>query len=241
MRWDVGQGIEVTIVPTASVHTSTPLGKDPNNHALVIGVAAPDVWRTVLLSGDVNGPLLNDTLSALGPWLIGDGTQAGLPRGIGFYKVTHHCSETGDDGALLGNLDPDWAATSCALHNKFGHPYTPLKNRLDDSTLTHSGGHLLTYMHGDIIYPDEKSVPCEPATSQGVHDTPKHPSIPPRTVDRGARTPPSQHKLKKASEVLGPIMAAAIPEHYPRRAGARAAYTKHEQPRTGKTPRRKRS
>jgi competence protein ComEC len=156
LRVSVGKGVDLTIVPTAAVFPQPRLGRDPNNHALVIGIASSRERHTALLSGDLGGDLLDEVVPYMDPWLLGTESGRNSPRSLGFYKVTHHCSKTGDYDLLLQHLNPSRAATSCARYNRFKHPYPPLRKKIDDISRRNSGQHLLTFDHGDIRHPPDQ-------------------------------------------------------------------------------------
>jgi hypothetical protein len=79
-------------------------------------------------------------------------TQARLCYPLGLYKVTHHCSRTGDCDDLLDSIKPVYAATSCARENRYDHPHTPPRDRIDRLTKDCGGRHALTFEDGDLSY-----------------------------------------------------------------------------------------
>ncbi len=71
---------------------------------------------------------------------------------MGLYKVTHHCSSTGDCDELLGSIEPTFATTSCARQNHYRHPHTPPRDRIDAITRRFGGRHAFTFREGDLCY-----------------------------------------------------------------------------------------
>jgi len=118
------------LAPTAP----PPFVKDPNEHAIVLHISSP--FGTALLSGDVPGNSLYRLAQKM-MWSFG-GFQS-------IYKVTHHCSATGNDPNLFKLLQPTDAATSCAAKNRYGHPELNTQNLIDG--LVYPGKHLLTFKH----------------------------------------------------------------------------------------------
>ena len=64
-----------------------------------------------------------------------------------YYKVTHHCSNTGADSALLRGLHPDMAATSRGEKNKYKHPHVNAKQLVEQ----YSRAHRLTHRERQTI------------------------------------------------------------------------------------------
>lgn len=118
------------LAPTAA----PPSRKDPNEHGLVLYIEGPG--GTALLPGDVPGPLLSRLISSLS-WPFPS------PRSI--YKVTHHCSATGNDPTLFGLIHPSEAATSCAATNRYDHPNKVTRLAID--RLVAPGLHRFTFNH----------------------------------------------------------------------------------------------
>lgn len=116
------------LAPTAPI----PVSRDPNEHALVL--YCESTHGNALLPGDVPARMLLNLIRAQ-KWRF--------PHLHSFYKVTHHCSKTGNLPALLSAIDPCTAATSCAKSNRYGHPDPSAKALID--SLTGPGLHRFTF------------------------------------------------------------------------------------------------
>ena len=60
-----------------------------------------------------------------------------------FYKVTHHCSVTGDNASFFAAYPAKWAATSCGTNRKYNHPENPPKTEIDKMVMPF-GRHRIT-------------------------------------------------------------------------------------------------
>jgi competence protein ComEC len=128
-------GVTVRLTTSESIPGVTGLGDDPNEHGIV---ACIRTGRSVaLLPGDAPGRLLASFVTA------GIAADDVLQR---LYKVTHHCSRTGNDRNFFAHFPANWAATSCSAHNKYGHPHSPPRETIDALTAGSAppGSHALT-------------------------------------------------------------------------------------------------
>lgn len=126
-------GVETRILPTAVLRTHLP--RETNSRATVVTVG---FGRSVaVLAGDVPHGLLFRLLEGRLP----DSSTADNR----FYKVTHHCSKTGDGDNLLALLAATRCVTSCGRVNRFGHPHRPPSCKLCDHTLTYDADSPTTF------------------------------------------------------------------------------------------------
>jgi len=133
---------EIKLIRTNNFPGSHQLSPDPNEHAIALCIKT--INSLALLSADIPGWLLESLVTNGGP------ASSKLPNKI--YKVTHHCSLTGDHDPFLNEFLPTRAATSCALKNRYGFPHDPprskinrLTNYLHDITYTRPLGCPITY------------------------------------------------------------------------------------------------
>ena len=117
---DVDVGLaRVRLYPTTSLPGDPALGQDPNEHGIIVAVKTDKSMS--LLPGDAPGrllgPLVHDSFF--------DGDMASR-----FYKVTHHCSRTGDDDVFLRGFMANNAVTSCSRVNRYGHPHNPPEQKI---------------------------------------------------------------------------------------------------------------
>ena len=137
--------VDVRLIRTIDFPGNPRLGPDPNKHAIAT-IIHTDASKA-LLSGDIPGDMLR-ALAQRDPYLSSERDQCR------FYKVTHHCSYTGDDAPFLNAFNPTDAATSCAEYNKYNHPHSPPKGAIDKIT---RGRHGLTFETSDttcsLTYP----------------------------------------------------------------------------------------
>lgn len=111
-------GVELQMISTVTVRTGSRL--NPNKRGIVVVGRGTD--SVFLLPGDVPGEMLGH-LVATNQLFSGVETER-------FYKVTHHCSQTGLHSTFPGRLRPNRAITSCGVSNRFGHPHDPPDSRL---------------------------------------------------------------------------------------------------------------
>jgi competence protein ComEC len=109
----------VRLLPTTALPGNPSLGQDPNEHGIIVAITTQR--SLALLPGDAPGRLL-------GP-LVRDPFFYINPKKR-FYKVTHHCSRTGDDPVLLSGFMANDSVTSCSKANRFGHPHDPPEQRI---------------------------------------------------------------------------------------------------------------
>jgi len=128
-------GLDVRLVRTADFPAVRPLGRDPNEHAIAVVIKTRE--SRALLSGDIPGDMLR--------CLTNDPFLAGGEEAYRFYKVTHHCSRTGNDGAFFETFPPTDAVTSCASTNRYNHPHNPPRDVITRLT---GGRHEFTYRPG---------------------------------------------------------------------------------------------
>ncbi len=76
--------------------------------------------RSVLLTGDLEREGEAALLASAGASLRAD-----------VLKVGHHGSKTSSSGALLDAVRPEWAAISCGVRNRFGHPAAEVLSALE--------------------------------------------------------------------------------------------------------------
>lgn len=126
---------EVTISPTVPPASSS----DPNEHALVVYLRTPN--SCTLLPGDTPAPLLESLIQS-NKWVF--------DRDRSIYKVTHHCSQTGNSAQLLKTIRITHAATSCAKINRYSHPHISTKRLIDGQVI--ANGHALTFNPNPITY-----------------------------------------------------------------------------------------
>jgi beta-lactamase superfamily II metal-dependent hydrolase len=125
--------VDVRLIRTKDFPGNPRLGSDPNKHAIATIIRTEA--SKALLSGDIPGAMLR-ALVQNDPYLSSERER------YRFYKVTHHCSRTGNDGPFLNTFNPTEAATSCALYNKYNHPHSPPKGVIDRIT---RGRHRFTF------------------------------------------------------------------------------------------------
>jgi beta-lactamase superfamily II metal-dependent hydrolase len=134
--------LSIRLYPTTGVPGTPALSPDPNEHGLIIAMRTDKAIS--LLPGDAPGrllaPLVQDSFFS----------GVGLER---FYKVTHHCSATGDDSALLTHFSANDAVTSCSQMNRYGHPHNPPERRITENTIRAYpwGCHRMTYREAGLI------------------------------------------------------------------------------------------
>ncbi|HEX6765129.1 MAG TPA: ComEC/Rec2 family competence protein, partial [Polyangiaceae bacterium] len=94
-------------------------GRDANDNSMVLRVRFGE--RTALLTGDAEALEESDLVSRYGDTLRAD-----------FLKIGHHGSRTSTGEALLDAVRPSVATLSCGVRNRFGHPHTPVVERLNN-------------------------------------------------------------------------------------------------------------
>jgi beta-lactamase superfamily II metal-dependent hydrolase len=129
------EGLEVRLVRTVDFPAVRPLGRDPNEHAIAVVIKTGG--SRALLSGDIPGDMLR--------CLTSDPFLAAADDAYRFYKVTHHCSRTGNDEAFFETFPPTDAVTSCASTNRYNHPHNPPREVITRLT---SGRHDFTFNTG---------------------------------------------------------------------------------------------
>ena len=141
MTYDMGL-VKVRLTRTADFPRRPAMGVDPNEHAIAVGLRT--VASRALLSGDIPGVMLRQLVS----------TKFMRGGSYRFYKVTHHCSRTGDDSGLFSQFPPNHAATSCSNGNRYGHPHDPPEGILHHLTAlaVPAGTHDITCKKGDLRY-----------------------------------------------------------------------------------------
>lgn len=127
-------GIDVQLTRTTDFPGSPSLGFDPNAHAIALTIRT-DQSRG-LLAGDIPGALLA-AFAGQAPLATTGATRR-------FYKVSHHCSATGNDPGFFQIFPPRDAATSCAMWNRYGHPHTPPSNVIAGICRSQGGTHRIT-------------------------------------------------------------------------------------------------
>lgn len=128
-------GMTVEVLRTVDFPGNPRLGLDPNEHAICV------LCRTkksrVLLAADVPGKLL---AGITGSKILGGRASYRL------YKVTHHCSRTGDVPRFLKSFPAQDSVTSCGAQNRYGHPHDP-----PDAKLKSVGKHWKTFKDKRLI------------------------------------------------------------------------------------------
>jgi competence protein ComEC len=128
-------------------------GTEPsNNDSLVLHVGYGAT--SVMLEGDAEGPIEQAMLA-----------EPGLQSTL--LKVGHHGSVTSTHAEFLARVAPQWAAISCGLHNRFGHPREEVLEALERAGIrTYS-----TDINGAACFRlDGKSVAAEPLCGvQSLH------------------------------------------------------------------------
>jgi len=113
--------------------------KDPNEVA--ISLSAVSNQSLALFAADIPGEFLEN--------LVTDGSFPNGNRECRFYKVSHHCSRTGDNATFFQTFNPSAAVTSYGRGNTHKHPHNPPKVTIDNMT---NGNHRLTPNSGNFIY-----------------------------------------------------------------------------------------
>jgi competence protein ComEC len=100
---------------------------DQNHHGIIMDVVTKK--SHLLLPGDASWDQVDEFLRSK------HNTIYNLTK---YYKVTHHCSNTGYNVKFLNNYNPDNAITSCSSRNRYGHPDPDTKAEIDRITSDHS-------------------------------------------------------------------------------------------------------
>jgi len=132
--------LEATLIRTRDFPSHPALSNDPNDHALAF--VLNNTKSSALLPGDIPGLFLGDLVAS-----------SYKPEGrvpYRFYKVTHHCSNTGCEPAFCAIYKPTDAVTSCARKNRYKHPHDPPLTCLNNGRPPKGCGllgqsHVLTY------------------------------------------------------------------------------------------------
>jgi beta-lactamase superfamily II metal-dependent hydrolase len=116
----------------AAVHPDS----DPNDHGLFAIIEGQR--STAVLPGDASRSYLD--------CLVTDGHVQGT-RDTRFYKVTHHCSDTGRCPGFIAGFRPTAAATSCSRGNRYEFPHCRTRHLIEGITgLFQQGrGHGITW------------------------------------------------------------------------------------------------
>jgi beta-lactamase superfamily II metal-dependent hydrolase len=124
------------VIPAHSLSTVTRRDSDPNNNGLIIVLETPRA--SAVLPGDAPGTCLD--------CLVTDG-YVGRAKPTRFYKVTHHCSNTGRCPSFISVFNPTAAVTSCSFGNRYGFPRPEAKALVESATAEFRGsrGHGITY------------------------------------------------------------------------------------------------
>ena len=136
---------QITVLAPVSEHASS-----LNNTSLVLRVQYDDV--VCLFTGDMETPEEKTILSTV------DNSQLKAT----FLKAGHHGSDTSSGEAFLEQVQPEYAAISCGVDNKYGHPA--------ESTLEHLRKYTdkiyITAQQGDIVFLyDKDTKSCNVLTS----------------------------------------------------------------------------
>jgi competence protein ComEC len=120
-------------------------GAEPaNNDSLVMRAAYGGT--SVLLEGDAEAPIEEAMLA-----------EQGL--GSTLLKVGHHGSITSTRPEFLARVAPRWAAISCGLHNRYGHPRDEVLDELQAAGVrtfrTDLNGALCFRLDGKTVVPEE--------------------------------------------------------------------------------------
>jgi competence protein ComEC len=134
----------VRLYPTTALPGNPALGPDPNEHGIIVAVKTDK--SISLLPGDVPGRLLGCLIQD--PFFGGNIMKR-------FYKVTHHCSATGDDSAFLAGFVANEAVTSCSRANRYRHPHDPPERRIAANTRAArpQGYHRKTFETNKLVLP----------------------------------------------------------------------------------------
>lgn len=112
---------DAAALDAAKVHVLAPApdyqpgAKPANDDSLVLHVAYGGT--SVLLEGDAEAPIEQAMLR-----------EQGLKSTL--LKIGHHGSATSITPEFLARVAPQWAAISCGLHNRYGHPREEVLQRL---------------------------------------------------------------------------------------------------------------
>ena len=136
---------QITVLAPVSEHASS-----LNNTSLVLRVQYDDI--VCLFTGDMETPEEKTILSTV------DNSQLKAT----FLKAGHHGSDTSSGEAFLEQVQPEYAAISCGVDNKYGHPA--------ESTLEHLRKYTdkiyITAQQGDIVFLyDKDTKSCNVLTS----------------------------------------------------------------------------
>lgn len=100
---------------------------DQNHHGIIMDVVTKK--SPLLLPGDASWDQVDEFLRR---------KHNKIHNLTKYYKVTHHCSNTGYNVKFLNNYNPDIAITSCSSRNRYGHPDPDTKAEIDRITSDHS-------------------------------------------------------------------------------------------------------
>jgi len=103
---------------------------DHNHHGIIMDLVTKN--SHLLLPGDASFDQIDEYLRP---------KYASIKDLTKYYKVTHHCSKTGNDPGFLMRYRPDYAFTSCSTRNRYGHPDPCTRMLLNCVT---NGSHLIT-------------------------------------------------------------------------------------------------
>lgn len=103
---------------------------DQNHHGIIMDVVTKK--SHLLLPGDAGWEQIDGFL----------GSKCNLTnKRTKYYKVTHHCSNTGYNAKFLSYYSPDYAYTSCSNGNRYGHPDQVTLKEINRLT---NGSHVVT-------------------------------------------------------------------------------------------------
>ncbi len=127
-------------------------GAEPeNDDSLVLRVAYGAT--SVLLEGDAEAPEERAMLA-----------ERGLRSNL--LKVGHHGSDTSTGAEFLARVAPQWAAISCGLHNRYGHPREETLARLQAAHVrtysTDVGGATCFLLNGSTVTAEPLCQPGRP-------------------------------------------------------------------------------
>ncbi|MDD2229601.1 MAG: MBL fold metallo-hydrolase [Candidatus Cloacimonetes bacterium] len=100
---------------------------DQNHHGIIMDMVTEK--SHLLLPGDASWDQIDEFLRS------SYNTIHNLTK---YYKVTHHCSNTGHNINFLNRYNPDHAFTSCSNGNRYGHPDQASRAVIDRITTDHS-------------------------------------------------------------------------------------------------------
>jgi beta-lactamase superfamily II metal-dependent hydrolase len=117
-RMNIGR-LSVEMIQTShvpAIAAAVNASGDPNAHEILIVLKTPR--SAAFLAGDLSGPECTEVLAA---------SFLPIPCRLSerYYKVSHHGSRTGYDGAFFASYASTYSIVSCSQSNRYNHPHNP--------------------------------------------------------------------------------------------------------------------